>query len=97
MSYFAILSKISLARSILLHGVSLVYIANMPKVEILTRKFCRKYLKGKGKVHPRTDHEGPEVKRYSSTFSLSSAPDGVGWSKPHPDRFNPRKDPVPIV
>jgi hypothetical protein len=33
--------------------------------------------KGKGKVHVRTGHEGPEVeKRYSSTFSLTSAIDG---------------------
>ena len=44
---------------------------------------CRKYLdnyamcgsyKGKGKIHPTTGHEGPEVeKRYSSTLSLTSA------------------------
>jgi len=33
----------------------------------------------KGKVHPRTGHEGPEVEqRYSSTLSLTSALDG-GW------------------
>jgi hypothetical protein len=36
-------------------------------------------LKGKGKVHPRTGHKGPEVeKRYSSTPSLTLALDGVG-------------------
>jgi hypothetical protein len=35
--------------------------------------------KGKGKVHPRTGHEDPEVeKRYSSTLSLTSALGGVG-------------------
>jgi len=33
----------------------------------------------KGKVHPRTGHEDPEgEKRYSSTLSLTSEPDG-GW------------------
>jgi len=40
--------------------------------------------KGKGKVHPRTGHEGPEgEKRYSSTVSLNPALDGPhgrsGW------------------
>jgi len=35
--------------------------------------------KGKGKIHPRTDHQGPEgEERYSSTLSLISALDGVG-------------------
>jgi hypothetical protein len=34
----------------------------------------------KGKVYPRTGHEGPEEKyRYSSTLSLTSAPDVGGW------------------
>jgi len=37
--------------------------------------------KGRGKVHPTTGHEGPEgEKRYSSTFSLTSALDGGRWS-----------------
>ena len=32
----------------------------------------------KGKVHPRTGHEGPEgEQRYSSTLPLTSSPDGV--------------------
>ena len=32
----------------------------------------------KGKVRPRTDHEGPEgEQRYSSTLSLTSALDGI--------------------
>jgi len=31
--------------------------------------------KGKGKVHPKTGHEGPEgEKRYSSTLSLTLVP-----------------------
>jgi len=54
--------------------------------------------KGKGKGHPITGHEGPEVeKRYNSTLSITSALDGGGWSMPRPDRFIPGKDPVSIV
>jgi len=41
-----------------------------------------KLYKGKGKGHPRTGHERPEVeKRYSSTLSLTSALDGVGGER----------------
>jgi hypothetical protein len=49
--------------------------------------------KGKGKGHPRTDHEGPEgEQRYSSTLYLTSALDGEGgWSEPRPGRFTPRR------
>ena len=55
-------------------------------------------LKGKGKVHPRTGHEGPEGEQmYSSTLPSTSALDGGGWSTPQPGRFTPGKDPVPIV
>ena len=54
--------------------------------------------KGKGKVHPRTGHKGPEGElRYSSTLSLPSALDGGGWSTPRPGRFTPGEDPLPIV
>jgi hypothetical protein len=35
-------------------------------------------VKVKGKVHPRTGHEGPEGEMYSSTLPSTSAPDGVG-------------------
>jgi hypothetical protein len=42
--------------------------------------------KDKGKVQPRTRHEGPD-----------GALEVGGWLKPRPGRFNPRKDPVPIV
>jgi len=53
---------------------------------------------GKGKGHPRTGHEGPEGEQmYRSTFSLTSALDGGGWSTRCPGRFTPGKDPVPIV
>ena len=34
---------------------------------------------------------------YSSTLTSTSALDGGGWSMPHPSRFTPGKDPVPIV
>jgi len=51
----------------------------------------------KVKVHPRTGHEGPEVERYSSTLSLTSALGGGGWSTPRPGRFTTGKDLVPIV
>jgi hypothetical protein len=57
-----------------------------------------KNLGGKGTVHPRTVHEGPEgEQRYSSILSITSALDGGGWSTPHPGRYTPGKDPVPIV
>ena len=47
-------------------------------------------VKGKGKGHPRTGHEGPEgEKKCSSTLSLTSALDVGGWSTPRPDRFTP--------
>jgi hypothetical protein len=45
-------------------------------------------VKVKGKVEPRTGHEGPGRKyRYSSTLSVTSALDGSGQSTPRPDRF----------
>ena len=48
--------------------------------------------KGKGRVHPRTGHEGPEEEhRNSSTLSLTSALDRGGWSTPRPGHFTPRK------
>jgi hypothetical protein len=33
----------------------------------------------------------------SSTLPSTSALDGGGWSTPRPGRFNPGKEPVPIV
>jgi len=54
--------------------------------------------KGKGKVHPKTGHQGPEGEQmYSSTLSSASALEGGGWSTPRPGRFTPGKDPVAIV
>jgi hypothetical protein len=42
-------------------------------------------VKGKGKVRPRTGHEGPKEEwRYSCTLSLTSALDGGGWLTPCP-------------
>ena len=41
---------------------------------------CIFMIKVKGKVHPRTGHEGPEEEqRYSSTLSLILVLDGGGW------------------
>jgi hypothetical protein len=56
-------------------------------------------VKGKGKVLPRTGHEGPEGElRYSSTLSLTSALDEGRWSTPRPGRFTPGKEtPVRII
>jgi hypothetical protein len=55
-------------------------------------------VQGKGKGHPITGHEGPEVKyRYTSTLSVNSALDGGGRLTPRPGRFTPEKNPVPIV
>ena len=53
----------------------------------------------KGKIHPITGrHEGPEGEQmYSSTLTSTSALDVDGWSTPHPGRFTPWKDPVPVV
>jgi len=34
---------------------------------------------------------------YSSTLSLTSALDRVGWSTPRPGRFPPGEDPIPIA
>ena len=52
----------------------------------------------KGKVHPRTDHEGLEMAvKYSPTLSLTSALDAGGLSTPRPGRFTSGKDPVTIV
>jgi hypothetical protein len=48
-------------------------------------------------VHPRTGHKGPEEEqRYGSTLFFLDARWG-GWSTSRPGRFNPGKDPVPIV
>jgi hypothetical protein len=38
---------------------------------------CGQGVWGKGKGHPRTNHKVPDGEKYSSTFSLSSALDGV--------------------
>jgi hypothetical protein len=54
--------------------------------------------KSKGKGHPRTSHEGPEVEqRYNSTLSLTSALDWGGWSRPPAGSFTAGIGPVPIV
>jgi hypothetical protein len=42
-------------------------------------------VKGKGKVHPKTGHEGPEGARWG------------WWSTPRLGHFTPGKDPGPVV
>jgi hypothetical protein len=55
-------------------------------------------VKGKGKVHPITGHEGQDVEySCSCTLSLTSALDEGGWLTPRPGRFISGNDPVPIV
>ena len=64
------------------------------------RKWISVYVvgKGKGKIDPRTLHEGLEgEQRYSSTLPLISALHEVGWSTPHLGRFTPGKETVAIV
>jgi hypothetical protein len=53
-------------------------------------------VRGKGKGHPTSGHEGPKGQKYSSTPSLTSALDGGRWSTPRPGRFTPGNKP-PIV
>jgi hypothetical protein len=54
--------------------------------------------KGKGKIHPKTGHEGPEEEqRYSSNLSLTSAQYGRGWSMACPCLKKKKKNPLPIV
>jgi hypothetical protein len=57
-------------------------------------------VKVKGKGHPVTGHESPQVElRYGYTLSLTSAlySYGDGWTMPRPGHFTLVKDPVPIV
>ena len=69
---------------------------NVQKQMVVIR--CTSNGKGKGTVHSRTGHEGPEVEQmYSSTLPSTSALDGGGWSTPRPGRFTPGNDPVPTV
>jgi hypothetical protein len=53
--------------------------------------------KGKDKVHPSRDHEGPEgEQRYSSILSLTSALDGVGGQCHAPAVLPPAKTRYPL-
>ena len=53
--------------------------------------------KGKSKLHPKTDHEGPEEEyRYSSTLSLTSALDGVGGECHASATLSPGKTRYPL-
>jgi len=60
------------------------------------RKWTSVYVVGrsKGKIDPRTLHEGRErEQRYSSTLPLISALHEVGWSTPRPGHFTPGERP----
>ena len=66
-------------------------------VNLIIKKCCpnrKKSCKSKGKGHPRTGHEGPEVEQMCiSTLSLTSALDGgVDGQRHAPGRFTPRKE-----
>ena len=51
----------------------------------------------KGKVHPKTGHEGlGRELRYSCTLSLTLVLDGGGWSKPRPAALHPGKTRYPL-
>jgi hypothetical protein len=64
----------------------------------LNKTYSKIWVKGKGKVLPRTGHEGPEGEQmYSSTLPSTSVLDGGGLSAPRPGRFTLGKDPVHIV
>jgi hypothetical protein len=53
-------------------------------------------IRGKGKGHPRTGHEGPEGEyRYSFTPSLTSALNGVGGQRHAPAALPPGKTQYP--
>ena len=53
--------------------------------------------KGKGKVQPRTGHEGPEGEwRYGYTLSLTSALDGMGGQRHAPATLPPEKTRYPL-
>ena len=52
--------------------------------------------KGKCKVHPGTGHEGPKVKLYSSTLSLTSPLDWVGGERHAPAASLPRRTQYPL-
>jgi hypothetical protein len=54
-------------------------------------------VKGKGKFHPRTGHEGPEREwRYSCTFYLTSALNGVDCEHHAPAALPPGKTRYPL-
>jgi hypothetical protein len=74
-----------------------------PKLFLYFQRFWQQiintHIKKKGKVHPRTCHEGPQGEyRYSSTLSFTLVLDGGGWLTTRPGRFTPgKRDSVPIV
>jgi len=57
----------------------------------------RNMMIGKGKVHPRTGHEGPESSRGIVLLFLNLGARCGGWSTPRPCCFTPDKVPLPII
>ena len=60
---------------------------DIPSSQVLTLRLTENAkpgrVKGKGKIRPRTGHEGSKgAYRYSSTVFLTSTLDGGGWSTP---------------
>jgi len=75
---------------ILNRGGKWICVVNITPRPICSRKITP--VKGKGKVHSRTGHEGPEGEyRYSSTLSLTSALDVVGGQRHVPAALAPGK------
>jgi len=95
------LSAAILTPSPLVLGYILVLATPLVPTDIRDSKAkCLIKIKVEGKVHPRTGHEGPEgEQKYSSTLSLTSELDGVGWLMPCPSHFTPlwERDPVLTV
>jgi hypothetical protein len=76
------------------NGISIREQRSTNKVRVKSRNI-RTGGEGKGKIHPKSGHEGPEGE-YRYTFALLDARWDV-WLTPRPGRFTPGKDPVPIV
>jgi hypothetical protein len=78
--------------SFLCYTISAMYTSWAVHTNILIRLY-----NVKGKVHPRTGHEGPEEElRYNSTLSLTSALDGVGGQPHAPAALPLRKTRYPL-
>jgi hypothetical protein len=99
---------VSFSRRTLLHGVSKlcvygrsiqtqVHYKHNTLLHFKHFSYMIRPYKFKGKGHPRTGYEGPEVEyRYTSTLSLTSALDGVGSQRHVPAVLSPGKNRYPL-